>query len=152
MDDVNRPITNPELTAAVERMRRENSRESREAVLDLVITTARFLAPVTITPAPEEQDPGEAALGQGTQIQFQLLANQEGQPFFPAFTGWEELRKLCGPKNQQTLVLTFDDYAAMVVRDTRAAGFVVDPFGACLSFDRAMVEHLVERKRQMTGN
>ena len=152
MDDVNRPITNPELTAAVERMHRENSRESREAVLDLVITTARFLAPVTITPAPEEQDPGEAALGQGTQIQFQLLANQEGQPFFPAFTGWEELRKLCGPKNQQTLVLTFDDYAAMVVRDTRAAGFVVDPFGACLSFDRAMVEHLVERKRQMTGN
>lgn len=101
MDDVNRPITNPELTAAVERMRRENSRESREAVLDLVITTARFLAPVTITPAPEEQDPGEAALGQGTQIQFQLLTNQEGQPFFPAFTSWEELRKLCGPKTSR---------------------------------------------------
>ena len=152
MEDQNKPVANPELTAAVERMNRENSRESREAVLDLVITTARFLAPVTITPAPEEQAGGQTALGQGTQIQFQLLANQEGQPFFPAFTGWDELRKLCGPKNQQTLVLTFDDYAAMVVRDTRAAGFVVDPFGACLSFDRAMVEHLVERKRQMTGN
>ena len=152
MEDQNKPVANPELTAAVERMNRENSRESREAVLDLVITTARFLAPVTITPAPEEQAGGQTALGQGTQIQFQLLANQEGQPFFPAFTGWEELRKLCGPKNQQTLVLTFDDYAAMVVRDVRAAGFVVDPFGACLSFDRAMVEHLVERKRQMTGD
>lgn len=148
MEDMNKPVANPELMAAVERMNRENSRESREAVLDLVISTARFLAPVTITPAPEEQAGGQTALGQGTQIQFQLLANQEGQPFFPAFTGWEELRKLCGPKNQQTLVLTFDDYAAMVVRDARAAGFVVDPFGACLSFDRAMVEHLVERKRQ----
>ena len=152
MEDMNKPVANPELMAAVERMNRENSRESREAVLDLVISTARFLAPVTITPAPEEQAGGQTALGQGTQIQFQLLANQEGQPFFPAFTGWEELRKLCGPKNQQTLVLTFDDYAAMVVRDARAAGFVVDPFGACLSFDRAMVEHLVERKRQMTDN
>ena len=152
MEDMNKPVANPELMAAVERMNRENSRESREAVLDLVISTARFLAPVTITPAPEEQAGGQTALGQGTQIQFQLLTNQEGQPFFPAFTGWDELRKLCGPKNQQTLVLTFDDYAAMVVRDTRAAGFVVDPFGACLSFDRAMVEHLVERKRQMTGN
>ena len=148
MEDMNKPVANPELLAAVERMNRENSRESREAVLDLVITTARFLAPVTITPAPQEQVSGQAALSQDTQIQFQLLANQEGQPFFPAFTGWEELRKLCGPKNQQTLVLTFDDYAAMVVRDARAAGFVVDPFGACLSFDRAMVEHLVERKRQ----
>ena len=149
MDDQNKPLTNPELAAAVDRMRRENSRESREVVLDLVITAARFLAPVVITPAPEEQAGSQAALGQDTQIQFQLLTNQEGQPFFPAFTSWEELRKLCGPKNQQTLVLTFDDYAAMVVRDVRAAGFVVDPFGACLSFDRAMVEHLVERKGQM---
>jgi len=151
MEDMNKPVANPELLAAVERMNRENSRESREAVLDLVITTARFLAPVAITPAPQEAAGSQAVLGQGTQIQFQLLANQEGQPFFPAFTSWDELRKLCGPKNQQTLVLTFDDYAAMVVRDVRAAGFVVDPFGACLSFDRAMVEHLVERKGQLSG-
>lgn len=150
MEDMNKPVANPELVAAVERMNRENSRESREAVLDLVITTARFLAPVVITSAPEEQAGSQAALGQGTQIQFQLLTNQEGQPFFPAFTNWEELRKLCGPKNQQTLVLTFNDYAAMVARDVRAAGFVADPFGACLSFDRAMVEHLVERKQQQT--
>ena len=148
MEDINKPITTPELEAAVERMHRENSRESREAVLDLVISTARFLAPVTITPPPEAVQEGRGTLGQGTAIQFQLLTNQEGQPFFPAFTCWEELRKLCGPKNQQTLVVTFDDYAAMILRDTRAAGFVIDPFGACLSFDRAMVEHLVMRKRE----
>ena len=94
--------------------------------------------------------PEEATVsgGEGTAIQFQLLPNQEGQPFFPAFTGWEELRKLCGPKNQQTLLLSFDDYAAMILRDNRGAGFVIDPFGCCLSFDRAMVEHLVGRKAE----
>ena len=146
MDDLNKPLDNPELAAAVERMSRENSRESREAVLDLIISSAQFLAPVTITPPPEPGDGGGAVLGQGTAIQFQLITNQDQQPFFPAFTNWDELRKLCGPKNQQTLVLTFDDYAAMVLRDNRAAGFVVDPFGCCLSFDRAMVEHLVQRK------
>lgn len=135
------PLQNPELLSAVERMNREQSRESREAVLDLVISTARFLAPVTITPAP-----GEEAPGQETTIQFQLLSNQNNQPFFPAFTGWEELRKLCGPKNQQTLVLSFPDYAKMVLQDGRAAGFVIDPFGCCLSFDRAMMEHLVQRR------
>jgi len=139
------PITNPELLSAIERMNRENSRESREAVLDLVISDARFLAPVTITPPPEADAQG--ALGQDTTIQFQLLTNQEGQPFFPAFTGWDELRKLCGPKNQQTLVLSFDDYAGMVLNDNNAAGFVLDPFGACLSFDRAMIGHLVARKQ-----
>ena len=143
MSDFNKPITNPELLAAVERMNRENSRESREAVLDLVISSARFLSPVTIGQAP--------ATGKDTTIQFQLLTNQEGQPFFPAFTSWDELRKLCGPKNQQTVALTFDDYARMIVQDNRAAGFVLDPFGCCLSFERPMVEHLVVRKQSQTN-
>ena len=142
-------LDNRPLLSAAERMGRENSRESREAVLDLVISSARFLAPVTITPPPQAS-PGQTALGQGTAIQFQLLTSQAGQLFFPAFTSWEELRKLCGPKNQQTLLLSFDDYAAMILRDHRAAGFVLDPFGCCLSFDRAMTEHLVQRKAEQS--
>lgn len=150
MDEQKQPITNPELLSAVERMNRESSRPSREAVLDLVISSARFLAPVTITPNPDAAG-SEEALGTGTAIQFQLLPNQDGQPFFPAFTSWEELRKLCGPKNQQVLVLTFDDYAGMILRDNRAAGFVVDPFGCCLSFNRSMVGHLAQRKAQQSS-
>ena len=134
-------LDNRALLTAAERMGRENTRESREAVLDAVISSARFLAPVTLL-SPEEG----AVDGGGAAVQFQLLPNQEGQPFFPAFTSWEELRRLCGPKNQQTLLLSFDDYAAMILRDGRGAGFVIDPFGCCLSFDRAMVAHLVQRK------
>lgn len=148
MDDLNRPLENAELAAAIARMDRENTRESREAVLDLVISSAQFLAPVTIRPPQEAEHSGAAALGQGTAIQFQLLADQEGRPFFPAFTSWTELRKLCGPKAQQTLVLSFHDYAGMILKDVRAAGFVIDPLGRCLSFDRAMVEHLVVRRQE----
>ena len=134
-------LDNRALLTAAERMGRENTRESREAVLDAVISSARFLAPVNLL-SPEEG----AVDGGGAAVQFHLLPNQEGQPFFPAFTSWEELRRLCGPKNQQTLLLSFDDYAAMILRDGRGAGFVIDPFGCCLSFDRAMVAHLVQRK------
>ena len=112
------------LLDAISQMQKENSRESREAVLDLIISGVEFLAPVEILPGQ----------GESSDLKFTLLPNQSGQPFFPAFTGWEELRKLCGPKNQQTLLLSFDDYAAMVLRDKRAAGVVVDPFGCCLSF------------------
>ena len=135
---------NRQLLTAVERMGRENSRPSREAVLDLVISSARFLAPVTLFPPEEGADTG----AEGTTVQFQLLPNQQGQPFFPAFTSWEELRKLCGPTNQQTLLLTFPDYATMILRDSRGAGFVIDPLGCCLSFDRAMVAHLAQRKAE----
>ena len=143
MESNEQVLDNAPLLQAIARMQTENSRESREAVLDIVISQAQFLAPADIVPETE---------GKEAALRFPLLTNQEGQPFFPAFTGWEELRKLCGPKNQQTLVLTFDDYAAMVLRDNRAAGFVVDPFGSCLSFDRAMMNHLVQRKRERSAS
>lgn len=124
------------LINAINRMQKENSRESREAVLDLIISGVEFLAPVEILPGQ----------GESSDLKFTLLPNQSSQPFFPAFTGWEELRKLCGPKNQQTVALTFDHYANMILRDNRAAGFVIDPFGCCLSFEREMISHLVQRK------
>ena len=78
-------LENGALLSAVERMGRENTRESREAVLDAVISSARFLAPVNILSPEEARVPG----GEGAAIQFQLLPNQENQPYFPAFTGWE---------------------------------------------------------------
>ena len=124
------------LVSAISQMQKENSRESREAVLDLIISGVEFLAPVEILPGQ----------GESSDLKFTLLPNQSGQPFFPAFTGWEELRKLCGPKNQQTVALTFDHYANMILRDNRAAGFVIDPFGCCLSFEREIISHLVQRK------
>ena len=148
MEESCNPITNPALLQAVAQMQKENTRQSREAVLDLIIRSARFLAPVSITPPPGNGEGGTTVLTQATTIQFQLLPNQQGQPFFPAFTSWEELRKLCGPRNQQTLVLTFEDYAGMILRDNRAVGFVIDPFGCCLSFEREMVEHLLQRKQE----
>ena len=129
-------LHNEALLSAIAEMNRLNTRASREAVLDLIIAQAQFISPVEILPGENAEQ----------NIQFVLLPNQQGQPFFPAFTGWEELRKLCGPKNQQTLVLNFDQYAGMILRDNRAAGFVIDPFGCCLSFERDMVSNLVQRK------
>lgn len=93
------------------------------------MTQAHLLAPVVLTPAPPPAVSGQTTLEQNTAIQFQLISSQEGRPFFPAFTNWGELRKLCGPRDQQTLVLTFDDYASMLQRDSRAAGFVSIPSG-----------------------
>ena len=39
----------------------------------------------------------------------------------------------------------------MIVQDNRAAGFVLDPFGCCLSFERPMVEHLMARKQSQSN-
>jgi hypothetical protein len=124
-------LHNDALLEAIARMQKEDNRVNREAVLDLIIMEGQFLAPAEI---------------QGDNVQFTLIQNQDGQVYFPAFTGWDELRKFCGPKNQQALALGFDQYAGMILKDNRAAGFVIDPFGCCLSFEREMVAHLVQRK------
>jgi len=145
MIDVRQPVTNPELKAALERMHRENVRENQDKALELLLQ-AHLLAPVTIDPPPEGADEeGRTQLKKDTKIQFQLLSTQDERVFFPAFTDWEELRRLCGPKNQQTLVLTFADYVPMVLRDGSAAGLVVNPFGDSLTLERPMVEYLAGR-------
>ena len=89
-------LHNDALLEAIAQMQSNDCRATREAVLDLIITQGQFLSPVEILPGENGEQ----------NIQFALLPNQTNQPFFPAFTGWEELRKLCGPKNQQTLVMT----------------------------------------------
>ena len=76
MSDLTQPITNPELAQAVADMAAQGSRASREAVLDIVISKARFLAPVTISPAPEQQE--SAPLGEGT-----AAAQSGGAALFP---------------------------------------------------------------------
>ena len=133
-------LNNQALLDAIARMNKEQTRESREVVLDLVISGLEFMAPVTILPGKDSS----------SNLQLMLLPNQDGQLYFPAFTGWEELRKMCGPTTQKTVALSFDHYANMVLRDNRAAGFVIDPFGCCLSFDRNMISHLVQRQDLQT--
>lgn len=133
MVDVTKPIVNPRLSEALAALHRENTPANQDRALRELMTQAHLLAPVVLTPAPSPAVSGQTTLEQNTAIQFQLISSQEGRPFFPAFTNWGELRKLCGPRDQQTLVLTFDDYASMLQRDSRAAGFVVDPFGDSLT-------------------
>ena len=150
MVDVTKPIVNPRLSEALAALHRENTPANQDRALRELMTQAHLLAPVVLTPAPPPAVSGQTTLEQNTAIQFQLISSQEGRPFFPAFTNWGELRKLCGPRDQQTLVLTFDDYASMLQRDSRAAGFVVDPFGDSLTLDRETVARLARQKAEGT--
>lgn len=110
MSDLTQPITNPELAQAVADMAAQGSRASREAVLDIVISKARFLAPVTISPAPEQQE--SAPLGEAPPSSSNCCPIRRGSPF-PRLHLLGGAAQAVRPKNQQTLVLTFDDYAAM---------------------------------------
>lgn len=143
MADSNPNFSNPALVDALELLHRENTLEQQNRVLDEIVMRAQFLAPVVL--------PEQTRNTQTDAIQFQLIPAQDGRAFFPAFTDWSQLRKLCGPREQKTVVLTFDHYAAMLASSPKAAGFVVNPMGRPLTLDRDFVAHLAKRKQESAG-
>lgn len=149
MPDMKKPIENPELVEALAALHQENTPQNQGRVLELVLHHAVLLAPAVVTPPPQAQQGGTAAADQKTAIQFQLITTKDGRPFFPAFTDWTELRKFCGPKQQQTLLLRFDDYVAMLQRNDKAHGFVINPMGLSLTLDRGTVMSLFKKKQEV---
>jgi len=130
MSDAMKAVSNPDLVCAIERAREDVTPEAwakmvREA------EKARFITPVDLSPRTEE-----------ASFSLHMLQEAEsGRSFYIAFTDWGELRKWRGEAGQKVLVLTFDDYARLVL-DGRldSGGFIVNPFGGNVVFDRAMIE------------
>jgi hypothetical protein len=149
MIDVNKPVANPDLIMAIDAMKLDGSSENLDRFINEVMR-ARFLSPVTISPMPEFDESGDALLAEDTTISYHLVGENSETSYFPAFSGWEELRKWNEAENMQTMISTFDDLAAMVFEETgEGNGFVIDPFGANLPFSYEMIDSLKKQKDQM---
>jgi len=149
MVDVNIPVTNPELVQVIKEMLENNTKEMQDRMINEVMK-AHFISPVNISPTPNHSDEaGKVVLKEQTTISFDIIENTANQQFFLAFTDWEELGKWRKNENQQTLVLTFDDYAAMVLNEKgNSDGFVVNPLGGNVIFSKAMVMALRDEKER----
>ena len=131
MNEKQTPVTNPVLKKAIARLHQgEHAREHQMITLHMLLQ-AQLLAPVTITPDKKN-----------TQLQFQLITTPDARAFFPCFTDLEELKKGFPGETQQTVVLTFGDYARMILWDKAAVGLVVNPFGDSLTLEQPLVEFL----------
>lgn len=142
MSDKLQPVSNPDLRQAMEAMHAgQNGREEQMVTLNLLLL-ANLLAPVRVL-----QEPGEE-----TRVQFMLLSTPDGRNFLPAFTDLEQLRPGFPDDDQKTLVLTFADYARMILQDNAAEGLVVNAFGASLTLERPLVEFLDKVQKEQEKN
>jgi len=120
------------LMGAIELVNAEDTPEHRKMVSDEIIK-AVYLTPAKVTPIPPE---GETELPQGSNVQFPMIAAPNGKQFFLAFTDKAELKKWKDDEEQQTLTMTFDEYAMMMLRrdsqgnTSPVVGFVINPMGA----------------------
>jgi len=153
MVDVNTPVTNPSLVSAILMVHESNTAEHWNKVIDEMLG-AHFLCPVLIDPVPAtSSDDGQTVLNEGTKMRFPMIENAEHQNYFLCFSDWDELWRWNPAENQQTLILTYDDLASMVLREESSAeGLVVNPMGAAFSMDRSLIERVhIENERRRNG-
>ena len=146
--EYNKSVSNPLLIGAIELMKADGTPEHKKMVSDEIVK-AHYLTPAKVTPIPPE---GETKLPPGSNVQLPVLAAPNGKQFFMAFTDKAELKKWKDEEGQQTLAMSFDDYAMMMFRKgpdgnpSPVAGLVINPFGVNIIVPKEMVAQYVAAK------
>ncbi len=147
--DVNRPVENPELIAAIKLLCADNSEENQANMINEVLK-ASFITPVKITPDPPAPDAeGKTVLPKETVIGFVTLENAEKEELFLAFTDWQQLAIWRVKGDEQTIVVTYDDLSTLVLDPRgKSSGFVINPYGDNIVIRKQLIKTINEKRKK----
>lgn len=123
-----------------------NATPERQAEFMQEVVKARFLAPASFDPEPETGEDGKLKLQPNTKVSFPEVANNEGKKYLPAFTDWKSAQKWELKEGQRLIATNFEDYAAMVLRDQDASGFVINPFEENIRIERNVIASIKQQQ------
>ena len=123
-----------------------NATPERQAEFMREVVKARFLAPASFDPEPETGEDGKLKLQPNTKVSFPEVANNEGKKYLPAFTDWKSAQKWELKEGQRLIATNFEDYAAMVLRDQDASGFVINPFEENIRIERNVIAAIKQQQ------
>ena len=149
------PVNNPELKEAIKAAKQNPSTETTVRLLNEVVK-ARLLVPVSMDRDPEyDAKINEVILEKDTQISFELIKSGNGDLYYPVFTDGPEMKKCEIDKDQHSLIVNFDDMAAMLLQPQNAvAGFVINPMSDNICFSTEMIAAMkkdMEKENQKDG-
>lgn len=135
-----KPVKNPGLKAAAQAAKEKTCMENSVRLLNEVVR-ARLLIPVSMDKAPVyDKELDEIMLEENTEISFELIKANNGDIYYPVFTDGEEMVKCGVGTAQQSMIVDFNDLAAMLLNPVNAvAGFVINPMSDNLCFSTDMV-------------
>lgn len=145
-EDVNEPVTNPRIQGLMRQAAGNPTEEIMNLVYEELAMNARLLSAMLLTHEPVQNENGTATFEQDTKMQLPLLTAPDGSKYYPAFTDWQELNKWHEILEPRTLLLTLEDYVALVLRNKDTKGIVINPFGENMMVDRPLLEHLKQKK------
>lgn len=132
------PVANPELIKAINKAKEDPNQENSNRMLNEVVRS-KLLIPVSMESTILADD---KALGdvENASISFELIKANSGAIYYPVFTDVQEMRKCAIEKNQSSMIVNFDDLAAMLLQPMNAvAGFVINPMGENVCFSVQMI-------------
>lgn len=152
--DVNQPVFNPRLKGLLAAARVKRTQEYIKDITNLIFeeiaTQAHFLSIIELSQEPVANGDGTATFQKDSMMRMPMISTQDNKHFYPVFTDWGEIRKWINCPSNKTMILDFDNYAEMIVKDDKIEGIAINPFGANFILDRKAIEHIKTRKDIIT--
>ena len=143
--DVNKPIENPALVAAIERLARENSDKAKDLLL-VELNKANYLAAILTdemhTSAPDEH--GKTVIQKDSIIKVIETSDAHGNRYLPLFTDWKAIGEYTN-KPVSTLVLPASDAWSFALHVGKYDGIVINPGRNALPLNKDMIKYLVSQ-------
>lgn len=138
--DLNKPVENPALVQALERVAGDDSDDAKDALVR-ELQRANYLAAIIAdemkTTSPE---PGMTTIKAGSVIKF-VTCEKDGQHFLPLFSDWAAIRAYTD-QNVSTLVLPASEAWSFALDDDAYQGIVINPAHNALPLELPMVRYL----------
>lgn len=150
--DVNKPVQNPVLRKRLDELAQSPSPEAESRMLEEIALRAHFLSVVTFSEPPKTNADGTATIQKDTMMNFPVLTATDDRTFYPAFTDWSEVHRWNRFESPQTVIFSFDDYAAMVLENEEIDGITINAFHDNIILDRNTIQQIKEQKEKMAQN
>ena len=144
--DVNKPLENFRLNVLLKEVKENQTETGMNMLFEEIVMNAHFLSVIFLSEPPKQNGDGTAVFQKNTTMQMPMLSSAGGKYFYPVFTDHDELAKWQRMEKPDTLILTFDDYAAFLEKNEQAEGIVINPFSDNFVLNRKLVAHLKTQK------
>ncbi len=151
MIDVNKPVSNPELVAAMEELQRDPTPERESRFFELIKAAHVLMVLEGGLQHGETPKDGTITLKQGTTIQFPIVSDPQGRSYHIAFTDWPSLYSWRHKPDEQTLITDIDDIAQMVLHEGSNYDGVIFNLGSHnFPISRELLAYLTGRSRPVS--
>lgn len=134
-------VKNPALVEAMAELKKNQTPATEQAMIE-AFKEAKLIAPISLRTPLEEVEPNEKG---ERQMEASLLAitNNAGDRYFPAFTEWLEYLKWKNDPDVDTMVITYEQYVDLLVRNNiDVKGVLVNPGDANILFSKEKLSEI----------